>query len=146
MTEKHSTPDSHGASSYDHDAEKQIPQTPDARSSEETAETSTLKKRGWLYKLSHYGVEIRGIEPVPIEEKIKDTYVDNLKFWTSLLTNFLPISTGMVGTLSYGMSLRDASLVIIFFNMLCFGITAWAATMGMRLGFRQMIHARYSYG
>ncbi|KKY23860.1 putative purine-cytosine permease fcy22 [Phaeomoniella chlamydospora] len=126
------------------DPEKQL-DTP-AATPEDNSESYPSKKVGWLYKLSNFGVEVRGIEPVPMSEKTDDEYIHVFQFWVSMLTNFLPISTGMLSTLSYGMSLRDASLTIIFFNLLAYAITAWAALMGVRLGFRQMIHARYSYG
>ena len=119
---------------------------PESQSEQIAAEKYPVKLRGFLYRLSNWGVEIRGIEPVPAQEKTKEGYVGILWFWISMLCNFLPISAGMVGTLSFGLSLRDASLVIIFFNLLCFGFTSWASLLGVRLGFRQMIHARYAYG
>lgn len=52
----------------------------------------------------------------------------------------------MVGTLSYGLSLRDASLVILFFCILCTVPPAYLATFGPTTGMRQMIQARYSFG
>lgn len=52
----------------------------------------------------------------------------------------------MAGTLSYGLSVRDTSLVIIFFNMLCCILTAFLGTLGPRTGMRQVIQARYSFG
>lgn len=54
--------------------------------------------------------------------------------------------TGMAGTLSYGLSLRDASLVIIFFNILCFIPTSYLATLGGKTGLRQMVQSRYTFG
>jgi len=52
----------------------------------------------------------------------------------------------MVGTLSYGLCLRDASLVILFFCILSTIPPAYFATFGPKTGIRQMIHARYSFG
>ncbi|EGD93677.1 cytosine-purine permease [Trichophyton tonsurans CBS 112818] len=52
----------------------------------------------------------------------------------------------MVGTLSLKLSLRDASLVIIFFNLLCTVPPAYLSVFGPKTGMRQMIQARYSYG
>lgn len=126
------------------DPEKNAPSEPNAHPV--STEKNPSKLKALLHKLAHWGVEIRGIEPVPFHEKTKDNYQGILWFWVSMLCNFLPISTGMVGTLSFGLSLRDASLVIIFFNLLSFGFTAWASLLGVRLGFRQMIQARYAYG
>jgi purine-cytosine permease-like protein len=58
----------------------------------------------------------------------------------------LRIVTGIAGTLSYGLSLRDATLVIIFFNMTCNIMTAWIGTLGPKTGMRQIIQARFSFG
>ena len=52
----------------------------------------------------------------------------------------------MVGTLSYGLSLRDTSLVIIFFTLLCTIPPAFMGTLGPKTGLRQMIQARYAFG
>ena len=54
--------------------------------------------------------------------------------------------TGMVGTLSYGLSLRDTSLIIIFFTLLCTIPPAFMGTLGPKTGLRQMIQARYAFG
>lgn len=56
------------------------------------------------------------------------------------------IITGMVGTLSYGLSLRDASLTIVFFSLLCYVPTAYMNRIGPQSGMRQMVQARYSFG
>lgn len=52
----------------------------------------------------------------------------------------------MAGTLSYGLGLRDASLVILFFNLICCIMTAYLGTLGPKTGMRQVIQARYSFG
>lgn len=71
----------------------------------------------------------------------------------------------MVGTLAFGLSLRDASLVILFFSLLCavppsylsvVSFVDWRrgsllfgesrATLGPKTGLRQMIQGRYSFG
>lgn len=52
----------------------------------------------------------------------------------------------MVGTLSYGLSLRDTSLIIVFFTLLTTFIPAFMGTLGPKTGLRQMIQARYCFG
>ena len=52
----------------------------------------------------------------------------------------------MAATLSFGLSLRAASLIILFFSLLCTIPVAYLATIGPRTGMRQMIQARYSFG
>lgn len=66
-------------------------------------------------------------------------------FFKLLIIRFR-IVTGMVGTLSYGLSLRDASLVILFFCIISTVPPAYLATYGPKTGMRQMIQARYSFG
>jgi purine-cytosine permease-like protein len=63
-----------------------------------------------------------------------------------MLTQYNRIITGMAGTLSYGLRLRDASLVILFFSMLCTIPPAYLSTLGPKTGLRQMIQARFSFG
>lgn len=56
------------------------------------------------------------------------------------------ITTGMVGTLSFGLGLRDASLVILFFTLISTVPVAYMCTWGPRTGMRQLIQARFVYG
>lgn len=52
----------------------------------------------------------------------------------------------MVGTFSFGLSLRDCSLLILFFSIFCTIFPAYFSTFGSRTGLRQMLHARYTFG
>lgn len=56
------------------------------------------------------------------------------------------IVTGMVATLNYGLSLLAASMIILFFSILCTIPVAYLATIGPKTGMRQMMQARYSFG
>ncbi|KAL4789137.1 permease for cytosine/purines, uracil, thiamine, allantoin-domain-containing protein [Aspergillus venezuelensis] len=100
----------------------------------------------WVSRIANWGVELRGVAPVPIEERTDSRFVNVFFVWFTLSTNLLPIVTGMVGTFVMGMSLRDASLVILFFNMLCTIPPAYFSTFGARTGLRQMLHARFTFG
>lgn len=53
---------------------------------------------------------------------------------------------GILGPLSFGLSLRDSSLVILFVTLACTAAPAYLATLGPRTGMRQMIQARFSFG
>jgi purine-cytosine permease-like protein len=70
-----------------------------------------------------------------------------LKFsiWFCMNVNLLPITFGMLGP-TYGLSLRDCALVVIFFCMLTASIPAYLGTLGPKTGLRQMIQARFSFG
>jgi purine-cytosine permease-like protein len=46
----------------------------------------------------------------------------------------------------FGMSLRDASLVIIFFGLLTCIPPAFMGIGGLETGLRQLVQARYSFG
>lgn len=117
---------------------------PQAGSSPQYAQVHNVT--AFLKMLASWGVEVRGIQPVPVEERTKDNYANMFFHWCTMLLNLLPIVTGMTATLSYGLSLRDASLVIVFFNILCFLPTAYLATLGGKTGLRQMVQSRYSFG
>lgn len=52
----------------------------------------------------------------------------------------------MVGTKSFGLSLRDASLVILFFTIISTIPVAYMCTWGPRTGMRQLVQARFAFG
>jgi len=52
----------------------------------------------------------------------------------------------MVGTLSFALSLRDASLVILFFTLISTVPVAYFCTWGPATGMRQLVHARFAFG
>ncbi|KAK7700781.1 hypothetical protein SLS57_011973 [Botryosphaeria dothidea] len=123
--------------------ESLVNQHPTTAKDDDASSSSTAK---FLRKLTSWGVEVRGIAPVPEKDQTKTQYINILFVWLSMLTNLLPIITGMVGTLSFGLSLRDASLTILFFSLLCYIPTAYMNILGPQTGMRQMVQARYSFG
>ena len=52
----------------------------------------------------------------------------------------------MLATLHFGLSLRDASLVIVFFATIACLPPAFMGIGGMETGMRQFVQARYSFG
>lgn len=56
------------------------------------------------------------------------------------------IVTGMLGTLTYGLSLRNSSLIILFFTLIACVPPAYLSTLGPKTGLRMMVTARYSFG
>ncbi|KAF9268967.1 NCS cytosine-purine permease [Marasmius fiardii PR-910] len=96
--------------------------------------------------LTTWGVETRGIHPVP-EHKRTDTQYHKIFFiWFTCNLNILSLSAGTLGPLVFGLGVKASCLVILFFNLLCSLPTAYFATWGPRLGLRQMVQARYSFG
>jgi purine-cytosine permease-like protein len=52
----------------------------------------------------------------------------------------------MLATLDFGLSLRDASLIILFFSMLTCIPPSFMVIGGMKTGMRQLVQARFSFG
>ncbi|KAH9882734.1 hypothetical protein J1614_000099 [Plenodomus biglobosus] len=103
--------------------------------------------RGLLLLLEKRGdVELRGSTPVPCDERTETKYFNIFTLWFSMSCNPLPVTFGMVGTMSFGLTLRDASLVILFFTLFSTIPVAYFCTFGPPTGMRQLIHARFSFG
>ncbi|KAF8799756.1 cytosine-purine permease [Phlegmacium glaucopus] len=97
-------------------------------------------------KLLTLGVESRGIAPVPSDERVDKPYSKTFFIWFSMNFNILSFSSGTLGPVVFGLGLRDTCLPILFFNLLCCAFPAYFATWGPKLGMRQMIISRYSFG
>ncbi|KAL4962871.1 purine-cytosine permease family protein [Aspergillus stella-maris] len=120
---------------------------PDISTAESQPITLTLSRpQKWLSTLTKYGVETSSIAPVPISSRTDKRFINVFFVWFTMSTNLLPIVTGMVGTLSFGLSLRDASLVILFFSLLCALPPAFMGVFGARTGLRTMLLARFTFG
>jgi purine-cytosine permease-like protein len=55
------------------------------------------------------------------------------------------ITFGMLAPV-YGLNLRDSALIILFFTLLTTLLPAYLCTWGPKIGMRQMLQARYSFG
>ncbi|KAF2491278.1 putative purine-cytosine permease FCY2 [Lophium mytilinum] len=124
--------------------------TPIAGDVEIIESESPLMSKGIFSKLwkllSATGVELRGVQPVPEEQRTDLQYNKIFTVWFTSLICPLPLVTGMLGTLAFGLSLRDCSLLIFFFSFLLCIPPAYIETISPRTGMRQMIQARYSFG
>ncbi|KAH7355944.1 purine-cytosine permease FCY21 [Pyrenochaeta sp. MPI-SDFR-AT-0127] len=56
------------------------------------------------------------------------------------------VTFGMVGTMIFGLPLRDAALVILFFTLISAAPVAYMCTWGPKTGMRQLVQARFSFG
>ncbi|KAK4550710.1 hypothetical protein LTR36_000289 [Oleoguttula mirabilis] len=134
----------------DDDEEKAAMDAGSTEQDVQVAEVSGLQRgagKGLLSKLMSFrNVEARGIQPIPIDERTNKRTYTIFTLWFTMSLNPLPIVTGMTATLSYGLSLRASSLIILFFSILCTLPVGCLATLGPRTGMRQMIQARYSFG
>jgi hypothetical protein len=46
--------------------------------------------KAWLSKIASWGVELRGIAPVPLEERTDKRYINVFFVWFTMSTNLLP--------------------------------------------------------
>ncbi|KFA64990.1 hypothetical protein S40285_09060 [Stachybotrys chlorohalonatus IBT 40285] len=112
----------------------------------ESQSQSFSRRTSWLTKVAAWGVEVRGITPISLEERTDPRFINVFFVWFTMSTNLLPIITGMVGTLVFGLSLTACSLLILFFSLLCTTFPAYFSTFGSRTGLRQMLHSRFTFG
>ncbi|KAJ7634710.1 permease for cytosine/purines, uracil, thiamine, allantoin-domain-containing protein [Roridomyces roridus] len=118
----------------------------DYSTDEKAHQDSAFVSPAWHRRLLTWGVEERGIRPVTLEERTDPQYSKIFFIWFTASTNLLPFSTGSLGPIAYGLGLRDSCLVILFFNLLCCIPPGYLSTWGPKLGLRQMVQARYSFG
>ncbi|KAK4214854.1 hypothetical protein QBC37DRAFT_282898 [Rhypophila decipiens] len=104
------------------------------------------KTTRWHRFLLNAGLEGNGIQPVPVDQRTSTQYSNLFTVFFTCLLCLLPVPTGMLATLEFGLSLRDSSLVILFFGMLTCIPPAFMGIGGMETGMRQLVQARYSFG
>ncbi|KAF6842128.1 purine-cytosine permease fcy22 [Colletotrichum plurivorum] len=112
----------------------------------EVSQKSRSRNPKWYQRLLDAGVEENGIKPVPIAERTNTSYSNLFTVFFSSLLCLLPIPTGALATAQLGLSLRDASLVILFFAALTIVPPAFMGIAGSYTGLRQLVQARYSFG
>ncbi|KAI0305268.1 NCS cytosine-purine permease [Multifurca ochricompacta] len=94
----------------------------------------------------NWGVELRGIHPVDVQDRTETQFSKIFFIWFSANTNVLSFSTGTLGPVAFGLGLRDSCLTILFFNLLCAIPPAYFTTWGPKLGLRQLCASRYTFG
>ncbi|POY75118.1 hypothetical protein BMF94_1748 [Rhodotorula taiwanensis] len=107
---------------------------------------STWYGKGWAWLIQSDQIEDHGVGPLPAEERTDAHFFSNFNIWLSMNTTIACFSTGTLGPLFYGLSLRDSTLIIVFCNLFSCGVPSYVATFGPRLGMRTMGMARYSFG
>lgn len=96
--------------------------------------------------LPESGIETHGIERVPPSERRDMRIFDNFTMW---LSANLVLSTVALGTLAvpiFQMGFWDSALAIVLFNILGVLPVAFFATLGPKLGLRQMTISRFAFG
>jgi len=72
--------------------EKKSPPSTVAPTDIDDAESQIERSRmsPWLSKLMSWGVEVRGVKPVPLEERVDKRFINVFFVWFSMSTNLLP--------------------------------------------------------
>ncbi|KAL2204550.1 hypothetical protein CC79DRAFT_1344566 [Sarocladium strictum] len=91
-------------------------------------------------------VEETGIQPVAVEDRTSTKFYNIFTIWCSINCNILPILFGILGPKTFGLSLGNSTLVIVFFSLLSTAAPAYLSILGPKTGMRQMIQARFSFG
>ncbi|KAG9494848.1 hypothetical protein J7337_013077 [Fusarium musae] len=140
MNEK-KTPNSDIESFADH-GQREV--TVEEGSSEELV--FSLGLGGLLRKLAVSGVEMRGLEPVPVEKRTHTKYYNIFTLFGGSFTSILPLSIGTTPTLVFGQSFRDAAIMIVTMQALFIIPTLYILTLAPQLGMRQSVQFRYVFG
>ncbi|KAB8238919.1 hypothetical protein ETB97_007611 [Aspergillus alliaceus] len=95
------------------------------------------------------GLEARGIERIPVEERLKanpSISLHMLLMWFSMGMSLNNMVVGSMGTLVMKLSFADAALCAIFGNLLGGLTVGYMSTWGPRSGNRTLIVTRYFMG
>lgn len=92
------------------------------------------------------GIEARGIERVLPETRTHMRIFDNFTMWLSANLVISTIVLGALARQAFSLGFWDSLAVIIVFNALGVLSPAILATLGPRLGLRQMTISRFSFG
>ncbi|KAL5485186.1 hypothetical protein ACEPAI_7828 [Sanghuangporus weigelae] len=99
-----------------------------------------------LKRLFSLGVEARGVERIPEDQRDSKNSWDSLFLWLSANTVLTTIPVGTLAQASFNLTLPHAVAVIFCFGALGAAGTAFIATLGPKTGMRTMIITRYSSG
>ncbi|KAF6820699.1 purine-cytosine permease (NCS1 nucleoside transporter) [Colletotrichum sojae] len=106
--------------------------------------TSTYAK---LQRLAgKLGVEQRGIERVPEDERTNDSLSMVATLWCSANMVVSSFAIGVLAIPVFGLGFVDTALTIIFINALGVMPVCFFSTFGPKFGLRQMVLSRYWFG
>ncbi|KAL0935362.1 purine-cytosine permease (NCS1 nucleoside transporter) [Colletotrichum truncatum] len=93
-----------------------------------------------------FGVEQRGIERVPEDERTNDSLSMVGTLWCSANMVVSSFAIGALATPVFDLGYVDTALTIIFFNFLGVMPVCFFSTFGPKFGLRQMVLSRFWYG
>jgi NCS1 nucleoside transporter family len=92
------------------------------------------------------GIEIQGIERVSPQNRSHLRIFDNYTMWFSCNLVIATFALGVLAKNIFELGFWDSVIAIILFNILGALPVAFFSTLGPRLGLRQMIISRFSFG
>ncbi|KAF8507738.1 permease for cytosine/purines, uracil, thiamine, allantoin-domain-containing protein [Gautieria morchelliformis] len=113
---------------------------------EDEGQIRTRLGRYGLGKLFDFGVEARGIERVPENERQDKHVVGLLLFWFSVIIVLTNVSVGMLAQQNFKLTFPDTVGVVIGFGIIGCTPIAFTAMLGPRFGMRTMVITRYAFG
>ncbi|KAJ7095711.1 permease for cytosine/purines, uracil, thiamine, allantoin-domain-containing protein [Mycena belliarum] len=99
-----------------------------------------------LAKLFASGVEARGVERVPEDQRENKNMWNNLLMWWSVNTVLTTLPIGVLAQEFFTLTLPHAIATIFCFAALGATATSFVATLGPQTGLRTMVITRYSSG
>ncbi|KAK0670733.1 putative purine-cytosine permease [Cercophora samala] len=107
-------------------------------------------KNGFFYRLQKfaggYGVEERGVERVPENER-RDTRASKMGgVWLAANMGMPTFALGAVAVPIFGLGFVDAALIIVFVNLIGVLPVCFFATFGPKFGLRQIVLSRFFFG
>ncbi|KAI0734371.1 permease for cytosine/purines, uracil, thiamine, allantoin-domain-containing protein [Fomitopsis betulina] len=99
-----------------------------------------------LERMFAHGVEARGVERVPEDQRSSKNMYNNLLMWFSVNTVLTTIPIGVLAQEYYTLTLPHAIATILCFGALGALTVAFISTLGPKTGLRTMMIARYSSG
>ncbi|KAI1378694.1 purine-cytosine permease [Hypoxylon crocopeplum] len=93
-----------------------------------------------------FGVEQRGIERVPSDERTDSSMLQVGTLWFSANMVVSSFAIGALALPVFGLGFLDSALTIIFINLLGIMPVCFFSTFGPRFGLRQMVLSRFYFG
>ena len=95
---------------------------------------------------TRFGVEARGIERVPADERTDKTTWKVGTMWCAANMVVSSFAIGVLAVPLFGLGFADSVLTILFINMLGVMPVCFFSTFGPKFGMRQMILSRFYFG
>lgn len=126
---------------------KDVPVVGDENALHEQAIASRYGRfHGFFKRLLAMGVEVRGVERVPEDERTDRNFMNSLFMWFSVNTVLTTVPIGALAQAYFTLTLPHAIGVIMGFAAIGCLLPAFIATLGPQTGLRTMVIARYSSG